>query len=939
MFLALSLSLLTFFGSAPSEREYVGAANRWPCAGGGPTHSGASSTAPVPAPIEVAWSHEAGGVIDSEPVVWDEMIAIGVQTGESEHRLRVLDVLTGDELVKERVFKSAVPLDPCIARGLVVVRSAANEISGWRVTKSALGQAWSYKFDAPVGPPLFWSGALFVTDSSSLHKFVPPRKPAVWSAPGGFEGAVALAPAALFAVRFDAQRRAFAVELDPERGTERAAGLLGTCSVARPHANTLAVLPQSVFVALGAPLSGARDEASFAALARGKFDAEKAALLPVSTALLSLPALATSGALAKQFDNARRPTLVFTHDTDPKQNIALATGATHVDLVAGSTAGVANGPFAIVGGIAFDLQSRKILWRAPVRPTQRPVLASGAVVFVDRETRLVTVRSKASKRHLAVELAADALVSGTLVLRDGSVEQGDFKVELASHRVTRGAGTTLEEWRAQDVLLLCDKSRQIVFGSDPLRGVEPIAREAQAAQYLALAKEARASNDAAVIDELVDLATAVGADEKELSKLQAFADDLRKGKNKALPKPAVVDGVRAKLAAIAALPAELHWEFAKGVQGEMRLRFQTRLLRATLERDPGHAPALEAVRALVPAELRTTRFDALDALTLVEATTRTPIQILRAAPDGTAPASFAQKKLEEHAKGWRGDLYAVRSAHMLVLTPVKELGSLARCIAVGEIVCQALEEFFGVEPASQSDKDPLVVELYPSREEYLKRFGAAFEWTAGFYSIEANTSHFYMTDASAKLQGTAEVMAHELTHHWLRARCPRWPYREFDAAFAAQKGFWIVEGFASMVENFAFDFEAGTWDPGQRESYRLDLVAHTSSYPPWKQFFLLSMVDFHRQPPSASGMVPSSLVLGGEMSSDDKSLFYGLATATTRYLYESDGGALRAKLFEFLRAYYAGERGELDLPKMLGLDPDVLGQRVVDFAKGVISGK
>lgn len=364
-----------------------------------------------------------------------------------------------------------------------------------------------------------------------------------------------------------------------------------------------------------------------------------------------------------------------------------------------------------------------------------------------------------------------------------------------------------------------------------------------------------------MIDELVDLATAVGADEKELSKLQAFADDLRKGKNKALPKPAVVDGVRAKLAAIAALPAELHWEFAKGVQGEMRLRFQTRLLRATLERDPGHAPALEAVRALVPAELRTTRFDALDALTLVEATTRTPIQILRAAPDGTAPASFAQKKLEEHAKGWRGDLYAVRSAHMLVLTPVKELGSLARCIAVGEIVCQALEEFFGVEPASQSDKDPLVVELYPSREEYLKRFGAAFEWTAGFY--------FDRSQHLALLHdGRVGQVAGHRRGHGARADAPL--AARALSALAVPRVRRRVRGAEGLLDRRGLrqhgrELRVRLRSRHQRESDRLDLVAHTSSYPPWKQFFLLSMVDFHRQPPSASGMVPSSLVLGGEM--------------------------------------------------------------------------
>jgi hypothetical protein len=67
-------------------------------------------------------------------------------------------------------------------------------------------------------------------------------------------------------------------------------------------------------------------------------------------------------------------------------------------------------------------------------------------------------------------------------------------------------------------------------------------------------------------------------------------------------------------------------------------------------------------------------------------------------------------------------------------------------------------------------------------------------------------------------------------------------------------------------------------------------------------------------------------------------MFYAQAAATTRYLCEAQGGALRPKLFDFLRAYYTGEREKLDLPAVLGVDAEELGRAIVEHARSVLKG-
>ena len=47
---------------------------------------------------------------------------------------------------------------------------------------------------------------------------------------------------------------------------------------------------------------------------------------------------------------------------------------------------------------------------------------------------------------------------------------------------------------------------------------------------------------------------------------------------------------------------------------------------------------------------------------------------------------------------------------------------------------------------------------------------------------------------------------------------------------------------------------------------------------------------------------------------------------------------LRSRLFDFLRAYYTGDRAQLDLARVLGVEPDELGREVAAHAREVLTG-
>ena len=286
-------------------------------------------------------------------------------------------------------------------------------------------------------------------------------------------------------------------------------------------------------------------------------------------------------------------------------------------------------------------------------------------------------------------------------------------------------------------------------------------------------------------------------------------------------------------------------------------------------------------------------------------------------------------------KTWRRDLHGLQADEILLLTPVKDSYLIGRCLAHGRLACRALNELFEAVPPKPPQGEPLLVFLFANREEYTTTSGtgrtgespAFLEWTAGHYSPSEKVSRFYWTsdpDGERNLVGTC---VHELTHHWLDRRRP-------ERAAHDAPGFWIVEGFATFMEEGVYDADTGTYSLYNPRSRSLDVIRAVPSAQliPWDRFYKLSQADFGTLPLDDQRLVTLRWNLRQQVLSTTR-LFYEQSAATCQYLFHGDEGKHRAKLLLYVDAYYAGKTPDLDIARAFGMQPAELGARVQAFAR------
>lgn len=946
-----ALALWSILQGGFASDAFVAPLGRWSAAGGGPSHSGATRETQVRAPIEVAWSVETQGAIEGEPLVWDGWVYFCVRTAEDRRELRVVDLASGKPLSRPLSVSSPLPLEPSLWSGVIVYRSNPNEIVAVRHRSGALRPVWS--LDLPhAGAPLATENGVYVASSAGLVKHALSRRSELWRAQGAFSGETALRGRDVIALE-TLRGVSFLARRDAKDGVDRGRAALGSLRDS-PHDSArelprLAAYENDCFVRLPSALAVA-DSSLDLRVAGLRFDdwrEDRVAASPWSFMLRQLPVAVGEGWLGRVDDSNGAGVLAELTPNDTGADVVRwASARTHPTLTEARAPATVAGSTVFVGNAAIDLRTKEIVWRAPLSPTERAVPTRDAVLYVDAGHRLVAVRSKAAQADFEVEPTGDLLSPGVLVLRGGAIERGDFRLDREKGTATRGTNGAGASWRLDEVLLFADVDATILCGVEPLRGVEELAREAVMQGLVALANEAKSSGDVALLESLIDEAIDAGADERELAKAEQYADNARKSRNRPTVKAEIVARVDEQRRALPRLAAPVYWRFAQALLGEQRERFFTELARRTLSVDPSHAEAREYVRKLLPLELRPEGdFDALDGLALAAAVEQTPIRVQfpAQASEPSARPDFAQRELAARASSWRGDLLAIQSRSLLIVTPVRRLGALAQCLSYGELVCSTLESLFGFVPAGE--RDPLVIELYQTREEYVEAVRRSLtsglrnmEDTLGHYDSLTNVSRFYMDLDPDADQDLLEVTAHELTHHWLRTRAPKWGYRDLKPADLEAPGFWVVEGFACLVEGFGFDVGSGAWTPGGPDSIRLDLVAHAAdtSLLPWKGFFARSYEDWDRWKIEGQIQIPMSLKLGALALPSITSLYYAQSEATAHYLFHAEDGALRPVLFEFLENYYSGKSDGLDLPAMLGVSAEDLGRRIQKHAKRVL---
>ena len=358
------------------------------------------------------------------------------------------------------------------------------------------------------------------------------------------------------------------------------------------------------------------------------------------------------------------------------------------------------------------------------------------------------------------------------------------------------------------------------------------------------------------------------------------------------------------------------------------------LLDAVLAQRPDHAPAVAATQGLV-GELPGPFVRPRDWIAFLRSAEQVPIEFVDVDPGGDRE----QLSLALARAQWRRDAIGVRSPHLFIVASARHPGGMARCLSVGELVCATLERIFG--PPADGAGPRLRIKLFDSREEYLAHSSDRgtdrhrLEWTGGHYSRADGESRMFLPSGDEAFSRVMSVFVHELTHHWIEELCPAIAGRKVPPARAAkQQGYWIVEGFASFVEQFTFDPAARSFASESRDSNCLDVVANAAPVQllPWDRVLGASQLQAQAFDRRERAVVASSWLLGSARSLSSINMFYYQSAAVCDFLYHGDHGSHRKALLEYLVRYYTGG-DRLDIEAAFGMDAAGLGQRTVAHAK------
>ncbi|MCB9872408.1 MAG: hypothetical protein H6837_21315 [Planctomycetes bacterium] len=399
---------------------------------------------------------------------------------------------------------------------------------------------------------------------------------------------------------------------------------------------------------------------------------------------------------------------------------------------------------------------------------------------------------------------------------------------------------------------------------------------------------------------------------------------------------ALLDGAPGRVAEV--------WKLIEPHLGKLSRSDKVQVARWFLDREPKHKGAAALVQELNPIRVPgADKIPAAEWLELLEAAANLEFGVVRIPENKNdfVPSPELRELAKQMAR-WRKDLVAIQSNRVLIITPMVNPGRIARCLAMSELLCDTLEKMFAFSTRKRSRALRMKILLCASQKEYIqlsasRGVGAHVVWTSGHYDPQERISRMFLPSGEGAFESVLDVLAHELTHYWVDVQCPL--FDDYNIVRVAQcPGYWIVEGFASMLEEFTFDLGAREVRATRPGSHSLDIVANASKRQliDWEALLTLSQAGMHRHldpRPGSCGVVRTSWSLGKSSLASQMNMFYSQASAICHYLYSADGGKHRRQLLEYLGAFYTGKLDQLDLAKTLGTTPDELGKRVVAFAK------
>ena len=935
-FLLALLVLLAGVPAAQADPDWAAPRGRWHVQGGSASGTGVSAAPGLRGSIEVAWETRCLGTIEGEPLVWDDRIVVASEVDARTRALTVLDLATGEPLAQPRRIPSRLPLEPSLWGHVVVVRTGEGRLDAYSIGGRAITALWSYEGEGALAAPLFFDGRVYVGGSEGLVCVPMGAGAPAWRHSGSYRGRPVVRDGKLTAIRYEDGGKLYLVELDAATGENGRELSLGSHRGGAPPVaaglalqwfgpNLIAHLPAELESRnLSGDVLWVTREGGIGSTASYRF------------APLSAPGAPTpEGFLAVQEVDREGPILGL-QDVDTGQITVLAREDLHPELLVESAATLA-GEVAYVAGRAVDLETKRILWTSP-RPTDRRMVpARETALVVTGGDTVVALREERGRADKPTQLTRSTrtaplrVADGVAVLRDGTVLEGSFEREHRDDWLVQTDGGR-ERVLVDDVLLLEREGELHLVGGPAalVRGIEILAARDQAEAFADLARDARHTNDPELLRRLIREAWMRGATDPALGTLETHVAELE-----ARPRTIntrLVDSTLELEERLTSDPARPFWIRAERLASSAPPELLEALLAAVLEREPRHAGATERIGSLLPRGVE------------VVGPAAEWLEFAVAARTAGVETDDDSAVLDTEQKSWRRDLTAFTSPSLHVVTPVDRPGSVARCLSLGELVCDALDEIFSGGRVVRRNRERLFLALYETQDEYLahvpedqKESGLLLH-SAGYYEYASNRSHVFVPDGEDGFDRARRTFAHELTHHWIRARCPRLSDDDVALQYSSLAGFWIVEGFASMVEEFEFDMAERTWEPLDPAAKSLDVVTSVPELElvPWQVVLATSRDDYLRLGTSTRVTVPLRGYVGRSQPLSDLTLYYKQSAAVCHYLFNADGGRHRRALRDYLIAYYQGDEEGVDLERAFGVDADELGRRTVEWARGLV---
>lgn len=964
-------------GAQESQEDgAVAPADRWLMTGGAAARTGAASTAPLTDALREAWRIECEGRIVGEPLVWDDWVVLEVVGRKEQPALHLIRLTDGKLLYKTRGYETTGPLAPCLGRGTVIARTGPNELTVYRLERKRLALIWKLKTEVPAGAPLILGREIYFHNGRDLMRYQFGRDEPVWKATGKYRSRLSVRGQELYLLRYDGEGVGWLETVSRKTGRtlqrRQAAFHQGSVPDPRDEARIF-VGRDRVYVRLGLEVQCEGGQMANAIMLSRKVRADGSAAIGLG-GFIELPstptfwkdrALRVEGCrlmVEEEERQSEETTRAWIIGRDEKDDRLLAHKYFHRSLLDVKTPPTVVRNACYLGSVAFDLATLQVFWRQPIRSRTRLVPARGRLLAMEGETTLVAYR----ERNTALvgtshrEEPADAKGPGKVIvadrgeayLRSGVCERGTFEIrpEIKGRLVRVAPRSKIGSWRLADVMLLLDRAGRPVYSGgrdDVIKVVDRRVDEAMAAGYEKLLLKSCSTHDAALIERLLAEAWLRGASAKAARKAE------RKLKVLETKSPRVNKRLVAKIE-----------RDEKGLLGRALGRFEAPLaglnrkedrsakiayLRAILQRDPDRPVAVAAVKEMLPKGITAPRpFLALDWLDFLEATEATPISWVEAPAQGAEP-SLEQRALAAARKSWRPDVVAIQSDRLFILTPLTRPGRIARCLSMGELVCDHLDSQFSPLGSKRGKGHRLKIHLHETQEEYIQQSGGAkvaghLKWAAGHYNKRKRHSRMFLPEGAEAFEQVMDVFAHELTHQWVDERCPLFSEAERFRSPFMQPCFWIVEGIASWMEQSRFDLERGVIQTFNPRCRHLDILASlVEAKGPridWKDLFSFTQIQFAGIPrePERGFVAESHWRLGALHQLSWTQLFYVQSAAATQYLMYAEKGKHRRRLLECVGHYYKGHYLLVDVKKAFGLTPEELGRRIEAFARQVRKG-